>query len=64
MENLNYESFKQDINERRKVVCNNFQQKKNGFSAEIDLKSEKIIFLVYHMKKVGLQLLMVKKQRY
>lgn len=44
LENLNYESFKQDINERRKVVCNNFQQKKNGFSAEIDLKSEKIIF--------------------
>lgn len=44
LNNLNQESFKQDVAERRKNVCSYFQEGKNSFQAKIDLNEDKMIF--------------------
>ena len=44
LNNLNQESFKQDLENRRKNVCSYFQEGKNSFQAEIDLNDDKMIF--------------------
>lgn len=44
MGDLNYNSFEKDVQDRRQITCDIFEQKKNGFTAKINLKSEKMIF--------------------
>lgn len=45
LSHLDYDGFKKDLEERKKNVCNSFEQGKNSFSANIDLDEEKLIFI-------------------